>query len=1684
MKPCNSLVKLIILLILAAAASMEPASASLQTLLAAGPFHRRWEPVNPDGWSSHSIKLQPGITAEIHIPACSGLRIESLSPTGSVRVFSKTVSGAGGAPCSLIPVSPVRTLDGALLFPTGMISGTTFNLSSTETIEIRLSRHASSTRPYFWESLCRETLQELDDGTLRQTVFTLSDAAESAGDFSLTGIWIRMIRSAADISETRANPDGDFRSAIQRITGMFGILAGEDTRDEPFEALYPTVDLPATDSVAANTGYHALPAGDEMAVSGPAWLMLSIRVPWVTRPAASMNALPFDLLIDGKSSGFWPDHTCRFFTDPAVSEYSADVDLNVFVPAGKHRLLFHSETPVLLQGSVRRPIFGSEETGADWFSINPMDQIPAYRFNDTGWFDGQFRTGGPNPVLQWIAVHYGNRFIWNSAATDAEPRWVIEPVSRPLLKPADLQPETGGRPGQGLFRIPDGTPFRFLATADTDSIPDIVTLMDPDRTPDDAPPVIRLDGKAVLLPDLSDPFSVPGTIALPVTSGNADISINTHGRRMFSDLPVSTTEAEPLEYRRYYRGDAAIHGSGAAFRVSGLQFGAPVRIHYHQPETTPFEIHLDGIPWQTIIPSFPPTSTGSESPAAAHDAPGIAVLSVPPGRHLLTVIAGAPLELAVSQPGWIGEHQETPVRRDASLETAVAALGTCTRETAVARLKEIGSCTTFDRALLMTLAGDPVRARDVLFQAGYDDTAGSHRLLFAWILADTGYAFRSVDLFMTLVEQEIVPYSSPIFHRMLEMALATGSLRHAMTIAAEIHRQNDDSAASGALLQGAAAFIDHGTGFFGRTAFSRNPRWRPVPSDRIHTESRRIRLMDKWFAASGIEPGNPDSTDYWMVEAEKPLQFDLTEPAMLRLLVRPPDTVTPDAAPTPRTLIRIEHASFEGEFPVPDGSADRESLFWDSVASAPGRPVEYILPLPEAGTVTIHCPDLCLPVKPMIQIAGTADLLNIFSLSGATQTDGNSHPPGTSADTIVGRYLDILQSACSTSPVHGLTDPALARAQIEILRSDHPDFFPARSLALLLDRCADWKPAGGWPQTTRERTYLATRRIACDELVDLRGMEVPEPAGSVQSHLLTSGRLIAFDTGELTGGTLEFSVAAPDPADFKIWLEQDNHGIVSLTPEYRLYSMDVTPDFADRIAVRAESVRGPWPVRIAVTHCSDGRRIAVPLAGNRRYHVIQPGHSAGISGEIIGPACLRLEMRNAATDHGAQSIQVTVTDPGKNPLWQSTVDLPAAPDPDVYDAVTGHAAGTAAELIVPVVTRGILNLAVAPCDPAGSPVLVRCYALHHRSTDKGVVAPDCPFEFDEQAEDGEPDTTGLQAEGPEQPVETMTAGSTGWSYLMPDTGCATKTASRTGTWTIGMNYRHRDFNPDPESDESTAYSGDGPGAFATWERRFDTAGNRHRLYTDGTLGATHSADEPSGVTGYLTHNTDWLLPVTGTRVTWGFQGAFQDIDDDTVWRLRFQSDLRRSFDLTPAITFTGSAGAFVTAQSLDADDVDAMDNRPPPVLYTGFDARHESGGWLRLYIAARPHSRFRVHGYWKVMTSGDDETGLFGPWRAGAGMDAMAGPFVFGLAYEERQTFGDSPDPDRSRLEASITVRHWQNTDSLWEFHVFHRYTPDEDWNDTGLTVSLRFDGNRLLRDADPFRTLFKDRIAALMDWE
>ncbi len=308
------------------------------------------------------------------------------------------------------------------------------------------------------------------------------------------------------------------------------------------------------------------------------------------------------------------------------------------------------------------------------------------------------------------------------------------------------------------------------------------------------------------------------------------------------------------------------------------------------------------------------------------------------------------------------------------------------------------------------------------------------------------------------------------------------------------------------------------------------------------------------------------------------------------------------------------------------------------------------------------------------------------------------------------------------------------------------------------------------------------------------------------------------------------------------------------------------------------------------------------------------------------------------------------------------------------------------------------------------------------------------------------------------------------------------TSTGIGTWLAGASYRYRDRNSDPESDDSGVYGGDGPGVSIGLLQRLDAFQDRHRVYLETVFAATHSNDEPAGITGFLSHAMNWFAPESGLRFSGFMTSACQEIDDNAEWRYKFQGDVRRSFDLAPAFSITGSLGGFVTRQSLDAESIQALENRPHPALYSDFDDRHDAGATARVLVTARPASPFRIHGYLKTITAGDGESGVLGPWWAGIGADAMVGPVVVGLSYEQRSAFGDSSEPDRSRLEAVVSAYHWQANHSLWEIKAFHRTTFDENWNDTGLNVSVRFGRGRIFRDIDPFRMLFKDRIEALTD--
>ena len=1630
-------------------------AASLVDLIESGPYRESWEPAYPSGYDTHSVLLTPEKPLEIEIPSSSGLRIDSPDSLDPLAIHTSYMPSLPPFTRTLVPVTDVRTIgDGSLVILTGITTGQTFVLTtSSQHLRLNLFQFRSIPKPYYWDTIQAAALAHLTEGTLSSTLDTLADGVETRDDYSLTGLWIRMAKSVLDTSTTLQSSKDSFRNGIIAVTRIFEILFEEDTYDEPLDMDKPVAVHAESDkdSTIEYRDYQVLETGQSIEIEGPAWLFFSLRIEWQDIPTSNLIELPFDMRIDDVRTGHWPTGMCRFLADPLNTQVSAPINHSVYIPEGMHRLAFDTGTAVHLRGFERRPVFYTSQLSPSLSPNNLFEQIPVYRLMDIGWLDTQYHTGGKNPILQRIATHFIHRYRWSYIDCNSSAILQMEPDFKPITTlPGIVDPEQQ-EPFLGLYRLPDGIPVAMNIRIPADTRPSlgIINLLDPDRTANEPAPVILIDDEPIVHPDLTDPFNGPRQLSLSLPAGTHTLQVNTQGRQIFCDYPLENIQAEQLLYRKYYLCNPDADTSEVTFKVNGGHYGAPVRIYTHQSSPALVSIRLNGTHWTDLMTSHPVNLT---------DNTGVAELMIPAGTHILTVESASPTLLAIAQPAWLETIRTVSIRRDPFTETILHAIADPPTLPELLDLLQSQSSRALESILWLTLAGDHIHARDLLLETGFDEHNSAHIILMAWILAESGYDSRAVNTAWPLIQDESFPYSEIFCRRMLNAAISTGGIYRATVIASRIQDNGDGDPITDTILKGLAVCSKGLTLNLETMAFSDAPRWLPIPTANVVCETETTRLMDRWFSSEWSPVSERDPSLYWMMDPGTSMQIDIPEPALIRLTIRPPGTETDPAMPSNPAWLTLGTSTVSARIPIPMTQMDRDTLYWESLAAKPGKPLEMIIPVVEAGQLFIQCQNACLAIKPWIQVVSLSDMIRMATAGAGEETK-----------SFMSEYNRILNLSDTEHP-----DLTLLYAEISELMHQAPGMYPCRSFLDILGRSLDWKLLSGWPVNNAGRSYLASHQLQHDPLVLIRSVEIPEPSESGRSHVLTDKRQVLFDPQDLPEGSLEFRAGFLPSTDFRILIEMDRRGVGSLSPDDPVLKIPWNPGDARNIKVYADFITGRFPVRLSANHFRTNKARPLQLAGNRRYFDIPSLAAAALSGPVIGPACLKLEFRNDRPGVSGQRVAVIAARSDSDERWETQIDIPLEADADYTEIPKNNPVGKSVELTVPLVETGVYNLIVRSMNSTDSHVLCRGYAIRYATVDSMPVQT-CDWTSRVT------DSTDLSV--PEKQIPSRDNASINqFDSGTFHPGTAPVSNPGIGTWKVGVSYRYRDRNPDPDAEDSGVYSGDGPGISIGLMKRLDSAGNRHRVYLDGTLGASYSNDEPSGVIGSFIHDLDWHIADSGFRFRWHFFSALQTVDNDRLWRYKFQSDFRRSFDLMPSISLTGAIGGFITQQSLDPVSIDQLADRPHPSLYTDFDDRHESGVYLQLFCSTGLSPNWRLSVAARTISAGDDESGTFGPWWARIGLNGRIGQVIAGLSYEERQSFGTSPEPDRSRLEGNVSMVRWQGTNSLWEINFFHRYTLTENWTDTGLTISLRFNNGQLLRDADPFRILFKDRIEALCE--
>jgi hypothetical protein len=359
--------------------------------------------------------------------------------------------------------------------------------------------------------------------------------------------------------------------------------------------------------------------------------------------------------------------------------------------------------------------------------------------------------------------------------------------------------------------------------------------------------------------------------------------------------------------------------------------------------------------------------------------------------------------------------------------------------------------------------------------------------------------------------------------------------------------------------------------------------------------------------------------------------------------------------------------------------------------------------------------------------------------------------------------------------------------------------------------------------------------------------------------------------------------------------------------------MPWTPATGRQISLIAESVTGRFPIKLSASLIRAGSRQPVPLWGTRRYFNVPASKAHTLAGRVIGPTCLKMEIRQLSPNAGQQSaITISATHLTSAESIQETVHLPTQSDETYASVVTGASVSLPAEVIIPLTQKGVYYL-TATSDVRSVPgAIARCYAI--APPEIGTARPNgCNDIFEQQIE--------IDVEASAAPADLTPADFTPANPTMPEPA-HWKTSDNipyryefhSGTWITRLGYRHRHRNSDPESDDAI-YGGDGIGVSLGREKRFDVS-DSSRIFTDVTLGATRSSDENKNLLGYLSHHANWHFPESDYRLRWSLFAATQTTESESSWRMFVQGDLRRTIKLTPIIALTGAIGGFAAQQSI------------------------------------------------------------------------------------------------------------------------------------------------------------------------
>jgi len=1580
----------------------------LNELLAEGAYIFYWEPLVLEECDTGSVILSADKNLEIKLDKSSGIRIDAgNSSLDDIAIYQKYVSVSNPQIFTLVPLttSQYKAVSGNIIeIPSDVIKERYLILKTipdSPEIPVKLFRYCTERRPFFWERLLSKAKNDVEKNIFLSEFEQLSEEVEKSDDWSLTGLWVRVLAAAVESAKTSDNATAYLTDALYDITTAFATLSGENTYETKFEMNGSEKDFKEIDScgLPVKRSYYENISNVSIPVSGPALLKLRIRVQLDDDSNSQLTEIPLSIRLDGVRTGHWPSGICRVIRETADS-VSRPVFQMLYIPRGTHSLEFISERQLLLSSKILQPVFSSHHFSNSPYPVKFISQIPVTLINDTGWIQKQFLQTGQNPILTLLGTHYSNRIYWEQIDSNTRSDSFLDPAEK-----GNIYPLVSGKTANLIVKGRNNNPSGVR----------LIRILDPDRIAQDKSPKIWIDNQLQPVADLQNPYNAPKEFSIALYPGTYKIKVNSAGRRIYILNPLENTPVIPLISRNYYPLNS-VDGQESVFSVSGNHNSGLCRIYYRTDKSNPIDLYLNKHYWKSFLPVH---STYRDSSVF-----GPVEIAVPPGKNALSFHSkNGDLKISVYQPRWLADSKQDSLVKDPFLETLIKNIDSPEDYPVLLQKLMMKDLTVPEKVLWLSLAGDCFAARDLFLISEFNSSLVSHRMLLAWVYAHTGMNSRALETAWKVITDDELPYCDRFMSKMLDAAFTLGSKYKAIVIAERMLQHNSSNSRIHELIKNVK---DHHRIYsdvsLEQLARSQSPRFLSIPDTEI--------------ISTGIKLAQSNGSDYWLLSntessAGSTIKLKINQPGLIRIALRSPILETSEYH---RSVANLLITSNEINTKI-------------SINLISGQLNELIIPVRQAGDVNIECLSGCVSINCKIQVPGLIDF----------------YAPSIDVP-LIDEYIDILNSRTTQSDLYSVY------AALQKLMTRDSDFYPVESLISVLKRSTKWKFLSGWPENYPDKQYLAFTSIDHDPVVEIRALNIKDPDITAKTHLLTSGSKIYFDPSEFDSGEIICSASGMDNMNYSLQVEIDRRALGKLTPVSPVLKIPWRAGTGQRIRIYATLVQGSYPVKLTVICNRSGLSTSVPVYGSKRYIKLMPNNSASISGRILGPACVRLKLRSENPSPQANSVAVKAYNVKGEYIWDQILELPIELDNNCLTKPTKKSVSIPLEVIIPFPENRIHQLTVTNVS-CKSPVLIRASALMEsmeinentdlcNRTDSIITDRDQEMsaEVFDVSEEQLPENKGYIQWNPHAE-----------SYYF-------SRSSRLGTWGLSLGYNDRDRNN--LDDSGDVYASDGFKSKISWNKRIDSGKGLHRFYFDTVAGATSPSEEPKGMIGHFRGAATWHIGRSGFRTRLNLSTTFQSYDAERLSRNKFQFDIRKSLKPGPRLSWLTVLGVYKI--DLDSDKIDSMEYKPHPQIYTEFDARHDSGFYLMTKLSVLPTPHISLYIRMRTLTAGDGESGLLGPWWARIGFRSVAGPVIYGVFFEERQTFGTSLEPDRSRINAHLSVCKWLAGSQLWELSIQDRYTFKKQWNDIRATISVKFNSGNLLGDFDPFQLLDHNRIESL----